>query len=169
MRRSIILLVALTVTLMLTAAPVSAGPKTEASGSWTYFPTFVSEPEFRGQNAFLYGTDLGVWDGTFTGTHEEKFEVVCHLKGGFTFYKGEITFTGTVEDESGALRSGTMVIKTSAKVNAVSPDCGPIFEPDWYGHWVIVGGTGDLANVHGHGTTVGPSGTVSYEGHIHFS
>ena len=169
MKRSIILLLALTVALTLAAVPVSAGPKVEASGSWTYSPTFVSPTEFRGQNAFLYGTDNGTWEGTFTGTHEEEFDVVCHLKGGFSFYKGEITFTGTVEDETGALRFGTMVIKTNAKVDAVSPDCGPIFDTDWHGHWVIIGGTGDLANVHGHGTLTGPSGTLRYEGQIHFS
>lgn len=168
MKKSIVLLLVLTALLVLAAVPVSADPKVEASGSWTYLPTSVSEPEFRGQNVFLYGTDLGVWEGTITGTHEEEFEVVCHLQGGFSFYKGDIAFTGTVEDESGALRSGTMVIKANAKVDAVSPDCGPIFDTNWYGHWVITGGTGDLANVHGHGTLEGPSGAVSYEGQIHF-
>lgn len=169
MKKSIVLLLAMAVAMTLTAAPVSAGPKVEASGSWTYFADFVSETEYRGQNAFLYGTDDGIWEGTFTGTHREYFEVACHLRGGFSFYTGEITFTGTVEDESGALRSGTMLIKTNGKVDAVDPDCGPIFHEDWVGHWVIIGGTGDLANIHGQGTFEGPSGTVDYEGQIHFS
>lgn len=169
MRRSIILLLAFTVTLALTAVPVSAGPKVEASGSWWYYPTFVSEPEFRGQNVFLYGSDIGFWEGTFTGSHEEEFDVVCHFGSGISLYKGEMTFTGTVEDETGALRSGTMVIKMNGKVDAVAPDCGPIFDTDWHGHWVIIGGTGELEDVHGHGTFTGPSGLLYYEGQVHFS
>ena len=47
-------------------------------------------------------------------------------------------FTGKVLD-----KEGTMVIQLVGK----KPAGG-----DWYGHWVILSGTGDLAKVRGQGT-----------------
>jgi hypothetical protein len=168
MKRSIVLLLVLAVGLALAAVPAAAGPPIEASGDWTYLPAITGARD-AGPNTFLYGTDTGTWTGTFLGTSDEEFVVVCHRKGGFNFYKGEMTFTGTVEDESGELRSGTMVIKTNGKQGAVSEDCGPVFDTNWYGHWVIIGGTGELADVHGQGTFWGPPLDLDYEGQIHFS
>lgn len=166
MRRISVLLAVIAI-MLVGVVPATAGPKTEASGAWTYIPA-ITDVKVAGPNMFVYGTDDGEWTGTFTGTTVEEFVVVCHPKADFNFYKGEMTFTGTVEDEAG-VHSGTMVIKTNGKQGAVADDCGPVFDTDWHGHWVIIGGTGDLADIHGHGTFKGPSLSLTYEGQIHFS
>ena len=36
------------------------------------------------------------------------------------------------------------------------------------GTWVIIGGTGELANLHGQGTVSGPKTAVGYSGQVHF-
>jgi hypothetical protein len=166
MKRISVLLVVLAVVLV-GVVPATAGPKIEASGDWTYAPTGPPVVRVAGPNTFVYAPDAGVWAGTFVGTSDEDFVVVCHRS--FNFYKGVMTFTGTVEDGSAEPPTGTMVIKTNGKQDAISPDCGPVFDADWIGHWVIIGGTGELADVHGHGTFQGLPGTLTYEGQIHFS
>jgi hypothetical protein len=166
MKRSIILLLVLTVALALAAVPVSAGPPIEASGTWDYSLTGPPEVRVAGPNVFIYGQDRGEWGGTFEGYTEEEFVVVCHPKAGFSFYKGEMTFYGTVKDESGIPQEGTMVLKTNGKQYSDTCDPSPA---EWEGRWVIIGGTEGLANVHGQGTFHGPSFELLYEGQIHFS
>jgi hypothetical protein len=165
MKRSIVLLLVLTVALALVAVPVSAGPPTTASGAWDYVLTGPPEVKVAGPNVFIYGQDHGEWLGTFTGSTEEEFVVICHPNAGMAFYKGEMTFTGTVEDESGTPQEGTMVIKTNAKQATDTCDPSPAI---WHGHWVILGGTEGLVNVHGQGTFYGASLHAEYEGQIHF-
>ncbi len=68
-------------------------------------------------------------------------------------------FTGTVND-----REGTLVLQLIGKKPADS---------DWAGTWVILSGTGDLANAHGGGTWGGPGFGAEgpdcwYEGDVHF-
>ncbi|MDH3261589.1 MAG: hypothetical protein OEM81_11925 [Acidimicrobiia bacterium] len=165
--RALILLVMVTALLLVSVAPVGAAPGTaNASGTWDYVLTAEPEVKVAGPNMFIYGQDHGVWGGTFEGFTEEEFVVVCHPKAGFSFYKGEMTFNGTVEDESGTQHEGTMVIKTNAK--QVSDTCEPSLDAVWEGHWVIIGGTEGLANVHGQGTFGGISFHAEYEGQIHF-
>jgi len=166
MKRLIVLLLMLTVAFALAAVPVSAGPKVEASGTWDYSLTGPPEVKVAGPNVFIHGQDRGEWEGTFEGYTEEEFVVVCHPKAGFSFYKGEMTFYGTVKDESGIPQEGTMVLKTNGKQYSDTCDPSPAI---WHGRWVIIGGTGGLANVHGQGTFEGPSFHLLYEGRIHFS
>ena len=163
MRRISVLLAVMAV-MFVGVIPATAGPKTEASGDWTYIPA-ITDVKVAGPNVFLFGTDVGTWTGTFTGTSEEEFVIVCHPKAGFAFYKGEMTFDGTVEDEAG-LHDGTMVIKTRGKQVTDTCDPSPAI---WNGRWVIIGGTGGLADVHGHGTFWGGSTDLDYEGQVHFS
>ncbi len=166
MRRSAVVLAVSTFALVLATVPALAGPPVEASGTWDY--ALTAPPEFRlaGPNVFIYGQDRGEWGGTFDGFTEEEFVVVCHAKAGFSFYKGEMTFHGTVLDEDGVPQAGSMVIKTNGKQFSDTCDPSPA---EWEGHWVIIGGTGGLAGVHGHGTFHGPSFSLIYEGQVHFS
>jgi hypothetical protein len=145
--------------LLFGAAPASAGPPQEASGEWTYVPTLVGVKQ-AGPNLFFYGTDIGTWTGTFEGTTTEDFVVVCHPNAGVTFYKGTMEFTGSVDG-----REGTMILKTNG-IQATDT-CDPSPAP-WSGRWVIIGGTGELADVHGTGTFTGPSLDLDYSGQVHF-
>ena len=147
--------------LLMGAVPTSAGPPGDASGDWNYLPTVDEVVEGPGQTTFIYGEDIGTWSGTFVGTSTEEFVVVNHAKAGFNFYSGVIEFTGSVDGHV-----GTLTIKTNGKQDPGTVEPGPGL---WSGHWVIVGGTGDLANLHGQGTLTGPSLSLDYEGRYHFS
>ena len=165
MKRSIVLLLVSTVALTLMAVPVSADTPTTASGTWDYELVGDLGVKVAGPNVFLYGQDRGEWAGSFDGYTEEDFVVVCHPKAGFSFYKGEMTFYGTAVDESGVRHEGTMILKTTGKQHSDTCDPSPA---QWEGHWVIIGGTEGLANLHGQGTFHGPSFHLIYEGQIHF-
>ena len=149
------------VALMTVAVPASAGRPDTASGDWDYVPTSIEVVPGPGQTTFVYGEDIGTWSGTFVGTSTEEFVIVNHAKAGFNFYSGVIEFTGSVDG-----RVGTLTIKTNGKQDPGTVQPGPGL---WFGHWVIVGGTGDLANLHGQGTFNGPSLFLDYDGQYHFS
>ena len=150
---------------MLAAVPVSADQPIEVSGTWDYCLTSEPKVKVAGPNVFIFAHDHGDWTGTFVGGTEEELVVVCYAKAGFNFYKGAMTFTGTVEDGSGALHDGTMFLKNNGKQYANTCDPSPA---EWKGHWVIIGGTGGLANPHGQWTFHGPRLALLYEGQIHF-
>ena len=165
MKKLFVLLLALTVALMLAAVPVSAGQPTAASGTWDYSLTGDLEVKVAGPNVFMFGQDRGEWGGTFEGYTEEDFVVICHPKAGFSLYMGEMIFYGTVVDEFGVQHEGTMVLKTNGK--QYSDTCLPS-SAEWNGHWVIIGGTDGLADLHGQGTFHGPSFKLEYAGQTHF-
>ncbi len=147
--------------LLMGTVPASAGPPNTASGDWDYVPTSIDVVPGPGQTTFIYGEDTGTWLGTFVGTSTEEFVIVNHAKAGFNFYSGVIEFTGSVDGQQ-----GTLTIKTNGKQDPGTVQPGPGL---WFGRWVIVGGTGGLANLHGQGTFTGPSLSLDYVGRYHFS
>ena len=149
----LVCLVALLPILMIPA--VQATPPEPASGSWTYTVTHIEITKVAGGNTFKYGEEIGTWTGTFVGTSFDFFEVIMH-PAGFVTCQGKINFAGTVNGD----KTGTMVILFVGKKNL---DTGL-----WSGKWVILGGTGDLAYLHGKGTWEGPSFNLDYSGQIHF-
>jgi hypothetical protein len=88
--------------------------------------------------------------GTFTGTASQRATTVVHRTGAANFFGAE-TCTCSVAGKTGSLVIGFS--GTSA------PDGS--FE----GQFVIVSGTGDLANLNGRGTIQSPN---VYTGVIHF-
>ena len=163
--RKLILALATVLAVAISAVPAHAHPPTSASGDWTYVPTVIEIVKVAGQNTFIYGEDVGEWHGTFEGTSTEQFILVNHARAGFNNYAGVIQFTGTVADSDGTLRSGTMVIHTHGRQDPGTLEPSPNL---WEGSWVIVSGTGDLADLHGRGTFTGPSLDLDYAGQIHF-
>jgi len=147
-------IVALLSTLSIPA--VHATPPTTASGDWTYTPTIIDERWADG-NLFRYGEEDSVWHGTFEGESDDVFTVVIHPSG-FRNVKGLIYFTGTVPGLTG--ESGSLVIRF---VGEGTPP--PV---TWSGEWVILRGTGGLANLRGQGIWWGPPRDVDYLGQIHF-
>jgi len=78
-----------------------------------------------------------------------------------------LSFMSYFELEGTVLGSdlGTLTILLTGKQDA--PD------QDWYGQWVIISGTGDLANARGRGTWGGPGfgaegPDIWYSGQVHF-
>jgi hypothetical protein len=152
---------------------VLATKPTYVSGSLAYDPTIVGSKLADG-NLHLETTEEGVWSGGLVGeSWDEPCRVVIHKvvfdaegnpeSWNFRRYTAISTFeTATVGSKSGGL-----VMRLHGK------DSGP--GTDWLGKWVILSGTGELANLHGQGTWWGPGfppgipeETIFYEGRIHF-
>jgi len=146
---------------MLLMPAVHGTPPAPASGEWTYTPNIINEKWADG-NLFRYGIEDSVWHGTFEGESDDVFTVVIHSSG-FRYVEGLIYFTGTVPGLTG--ESGTLVIHFVGKGTPPSVTPPPVI---WSGHWVILRGTGGLANLRGQGTWWGPPMNVDYSGKIHF-
>jgi hypothetical protein len=88
--------------------------------------------------------------GTITGTASQQATTVVHPTGAANFFGAE-TCTCTVAGKTGSLVIGFS--GTSAPNGSIE------------GQFVIISGTGDLANLNGRGTLQSPN---SYTGVIHF-
>jgi hypothetical protein len=163
----IVCMVALLPTLWMPA--VHASTPTSASGTWSWrTPSMPSPPGFfnvikvAGGNTFIHADDDALFTGTFDGTGYDVFKLQIHPTG-FATGKGRTLFTGTVLG-----KSGTLVIQW---VGNTKGDQGW-----WWFEWIILRGTGELANLHGQGTSWGPGpagpgvwGGVDYSGTIAFA
>ena len=147
--------------MLASASPVAAGPPETAQGYFYHMPEFV-DIRFAGRNAFMDITDVATWTGTFEGT--STMEAIVSLYGPEdtdpALVKGVYDFEGEVWG-----KSGTLQILLVAWWHP---------EVEWHGYWKIIGGTGELANLRGQGTTSGLDpgfGNVAeneYSGKIHF-
>lgn len=163
MKRLLLILLVLCA-LVLGVMPAMAGSTEEVSGEWTYVPD-LDGLTFRtvGNTTFVHGTEVSMFTGTFAGTSSDEFLVVCHQKGPESFRnfaKITIEFTGEVDG-----RVGSLTIKARGRQSSTT--CDPS-DAIWYGTWVIVGGTGELTGLRGHGRWTGPSFDLDYTGRIHF-
>ena len=158
MKKRIVILVAVMAVLSLVAGPVHAMPPIPAEGTFDY--TFeVLDERWADGNHFLYAMEWENWVGDFEGTAEAVFRVEMFSSGFWNVWLRS-TFTGTVQD-----KSGTLVIQLVGKK--------PAADEDWYGRWVILSGTDELANLRGQGTWGGPGFNapgpdIWYSGKIHF-
>lgn len=113
----------------------------------------------------ITATFTGTFDGSWVGTERD----VIHGDGSGMVH-GSGVFTGSV-NVNGLVRSGTM---TFSYLVTFPPNGKEVT------HWVVDQGTGDLAGIHGHGTTPsdeenGPTDdcpwdtfVVEYDGQIQF-
>jgi len=163
-KRSIALL-ALVLTLVLVPAVIAlATPPTIVSGTWYYTP-WIASTRFADGNMFMEAytsVPPDRWEGTFDGTSVDEYKGVIHPTGAWNA-DGVALFDGVVGG-----REGTLVIEFVGKKTDA--------EADWSGKWVILSGTGELANLRGQGTWWGPGapgvgieGSVEYSGKIHFA
>jgi hypothetical protein len=160
-RSMMFLITVLTVALLSTlSVPVNAGPPEHSEGLWQYQP-FIVGVKVADCNTFLTTFENGMWTGTFEGTSTEDGKVVIHCSGAWSF-KGIVSFEGKVNGKIGTL---------TMRAVGTRPDS----LTDWTGKWVIISGTGDLANLRGQGTWWGPGapapevwGDIYYSGEIHF-
>lgn len=163
MKKLLVTLLLVCMVLPMASLSVYAGPAVDVQGDFTYTPTGCEEERWAGDNQFLLGcADVGDWyQGDFAGVSEEEYRVVLHGSQGnfvyeYGFYKGTVTFAGTVAEKTGTL-----------KLKFVGTSPGDIAV--WSGTWRIISGTGELANLRGNGV-FWSNGLmdVHYEGQIHF-
>lgn len=138
------------------AVPASATPLTAASGTFTDVPAGPPEIRQADGNTFIKQAVTQTLTGTFTGTAAQRSMTLVHATGAANFH-GTETCTCVVQGRSGTLLFGF-------------EGTG---EPDgtFVGHFVILSGTGELRNLRGQGSIMGPGpGSVSgtYSGEIHF-
>ena len=151
---------------MLTAMAgnVLAQEPIPVSGSFDYTPEVFSRVP-GGGSVFVDASEAEVWTGDIQGTSVAPFRVVVAPDGSFEAWL-LAEFEGTVLGE----HSGTMVIASKYKKPAATAH--------WTGEWIILGGTGGLENVHGHGSVWGPgfnpkdpdaSPDIFYSGEVFFA
>jgi Protein of unknown function (DUF3224) len=149
-------MIALLSTVSISA--VYATRPTSVSGTFDYTFSITSERWADGHYIFE-ATEWETWVGDFEGTAVSFFRVMW-----FKYPTGPLNvwlrsdFEGTVNG-----KEGTLVIQL----------VGWSSLGDWDGQWVIISGTGELANLHGQGSWGGPGfGAVGpdiwYSGQIHF-
>ena len=132
----------------------AAGPPFAASGSATTVSfTVTSVRSADGVTLFDF-IEQDALAGTFSGT--TVIDGSCVVKqSGESVCRGSETFTGTVNGASGTLTFNDVIgIDASGVAN---------------GAFTIVGGTGDLADLHGHGTFTSSGGVGTYSGRLVFA
>ncbi|HEX9908377.1 MAG TPA: hypothetical protein VGB78_07945 [Thermoplasmata archaeon] len=141
----------------LVPSAVVAKPMT-VSGTVTYYPYIISSRN-AGGNTFLEGAETANWYGSFEGTSFDTWIVCAHPSDFWGLPDGvHVSFTGYA---CGIW--GTLEILLVGK--------GPLADnvPHWTGHWVILSGTGDLANLEGNGDWWGVGTSLEYSGHAEFA
>lgn len=141
-----------TVTLALQMSTVYATIATPVSGT-IYIETQATQiPRFAGKSGNLIIEFMGgnvVWSGSivgeasYTGSRWVWSQNVVNTYNIYTFNEA------TVDEKTGGL---CIIMTANTKGSPVS-------------HWRIIGGTGELANIHGQGTFSLFSG---YSGQVHF-
>ena len=179
-----VLVLLLLVCLVLPVVAYAGSPHEEVTAYFWYIPAGDCEAKIAGNNFIGRNcTDEGTYGelmsgekhGDFLGTSNEVYELVLHgidplasppffdfAKKGW--YKGIVTFDGTIFPETDKEKSGIMYIKY---IGTSLPG-----EFVWSGTWRILGGEGELEGIHGGGTWQGSTiagYAVELEGKIHFS
>jgi hypothetical protein len=185
-RKLLVIAIALMAVAMLATSLIGlamAAKPEQISGEWRFtgpMPPIYSDQKQAGANVFATQYNTGEYDvGPILGTFEQYIYMKLHFgnpKLDFEYLSTinpslwppydynwhiERTFTGTVNG-----KTGTFTMNLEAKGSWTgSPSPGSLI-----GTWVIISGTGELANLHGQGTwtNLNPQ-RLSYEGKINFS
>ncbi len=142
-------LVATLGTLIVVAQPAAATSLIPASGNFSDVTTSV-QVRFADGNTIITQAVTQTLTGTFAGTASQQNTTVVHPTGAVNFFGSE-TCTCVVQGISGSVVFG------------FSGTVAPNGSLD--GQFVILSGTGGLANLNGRGTL---QGLNSYTGVIHF-
>ena len=128
--------------LSATSGAAIAQEQVPVSGSFNYTPEIFAQVP-AGTSVFFDASEDEVWTGDIEGTAVAPFRMVITPNGVWDAWL-HAEFEGTVLGE----HDGTMTI--ASRYMRPSPDA------HWTGEWIILGGTGDLEGVQGHGTAWGP-------------
>jgi hypothetical protein len=162
MRRLVVTMILVCTLLPMVSTAAYATPSTEVAGDLDYWFQVTGMRE-AGPNIFMDATEQEEWRGDMVGDGNSVFTVGMFAAGFWNVWL-RCEFEGVVDG-----KEGTLLIQMVGKK--------PLGE-DWYGQWVILSGTGELANAHGRGTWWGPgyrdevkdpdSPDCYYSGQIHF-
>jgi hypothetical protein len=167
--RLLTLFAVLVILLTLSIRANAEAPHIAVEGEWEYQGQPWFDEKWANGNHFISFADCGTWTGGFEGDVCDAGDMVFHSSGS-VFAKYTVWFTGEVWGQStdASLGSGTLEIGFVGK--------GLDEEVGMQGTWVILGGTDDLATLHGHGIwwgwgSDGVPGTpdLFYSGQIHFA
>ena len=117
---------------------VLAEKPTDVSGTWSWWADDFSF-KFAGGVTFISATEHDTFTETFSGSGVGPFTVRVDPNG-FMTGRGRTTFTGSVDG-----KSGTLVIQWTGNTKTLGK---------WHCKWVILSGTGELANLRGSGIGV---------------
>lgn len=161
MKKTLSIIIGVTVLLSALSVAALAGPPTHVEGLWQYSPTIVDLRMADG-NTFLTTTEEGIWTGNIEGESREEGKVVIHSTGAWSF-RGTVFFEGNVNGKEGTI-----------EMHVVGKRPDELTE--WQGKWTITVGTGELASLTGQGIWWGPGaagpgswGDIYYEGKVKFT
>ncbi len=123
---------------LFTLPRAEAGPPIPSTG-YSIDCEHVISVQTVGRNTIITLSETGCFHGTFEGTWVGTERDVIHPNGTVSIQASAV-FSGTVNE-----RSGTCVTSLQAALTRN----GDVT------HWVVDQGTGDLAGLHGQGTTLG--------------
>lgn len=135
--RWIVILMLLVVVGFFGASAAAASAPVTGAGYLEYIPSIV-DTWTAGGNTFMVTTEEMTYYGAMSGTATDVGRVIIHPEGNWS-YRAVGTFEGTVDGKYGTVKFANV---------GTRPDAFS----EWTGTWVILGGTGELANLHGHGT-----------------
>ena len=142
--------------LLLAANPAAAaGPMIEASGTFVRTSFVQSNVRTVGGVTRFDFTQTDALSGTLSGTNVLQGSCVVPASGETVCHASE-TFTGTAAGQSGRLQQRDVTFRdpTTGASHAI---------------FVVVGGTGGLANLHGSGTFQGIMGAGTYTAQVFFA
>ncbi len=179
MKQIAFLMVAVVLLLVLTIAPANAVTPIPVAGAFvgTSYPVY-GDIRYSGANVFTSTYVTGVYiSGPMDGAYEQSTNIIWHFGNpqtvnnlpanpmswmgipSFAVWNIERTFTGTVYG-----KLGTLTMHLEAKFTYPT-----VTYPSLEGSWIIISGTGELADLHGQGTWWNSPGQVlQYEGQMHF-
>jgi len=147
---------------LFAAAPAYATKPTsiQISGSFWSHPTFTPfSPCPSGYSCSTIAATNG-YTGSLTSTSAQGAWFSLTAPSGQQYWIGTVTFTGTL-----TLLGGTVLTGTLAWAEVGYGGGSP-----WSGteYWTIIGGTGQLAGIHGYGTNLFPAnGPPAYSGTLY--
>ena len=169
MKTRSVLLIAVLLAALLSAPSLSAyaEPQITVAGSWDYQGQPWVDQRWADGNYFVRFADCGTWTGGLVGDVCDAGRMVFHSSGS-VFGKYTVWFEGQAWDESTGAFLGEGTLEISFVGTGLDEELG------MQGTWVILGGTGGLANLRGQGTwwgwgSDGVPGTpdLFYSGQVH--
>lgn len=154
-------IVCLLIIMAVVLFPVAAyaSPPTAASGTLENAVSVPGDMRVAGGNIIITETEYAEIHGTMEGDYILEFRAVIHSNGKLNMYG-----ISTIDQCTVNGNTGTIIMSLTGTGVMSSPVSGAL-----QGEWVIIKGTGELANLHGQGTfTVGVGVGGTYSGKIHF-
>lgn len=166
----LLLVVAFLLTVAMPVAKAKSPAIVEGKIYTTGFSNIEGKPAGKSGNAIVTLNVAARWTGDIAGisTSESRWVWLNYVPpygGGPINVHGVNTFTSAAVKIDGVTHTGTLTVLFLGVMEGFSS------ASEMGGSWVIIGGTGDLANLHGQGSWYHAEGAATgsdYTGQIHF-